>query len=278
MLETIYFTRHAFRSSFTVDHITGVYTAGAIKHPTNIPSDPPLTSYGVAQSKELADYICKLDPPVDIIYSSPFYRCLQTLKPTTERLFKEGRFSGGKIRIENGLGEFYGLAPFTHPTPPSIPILQSHFPDIDSTYTALETPDPNGELILDLHARVEKTLASIITALDNDPTKPKTLLICSHAATMIAAGRALTGKMPEDTDEDDFQCYTASLSRFERRKNAGAKNVVGVWDCVLNSETSFLSGGPERGWKFNGEESFVAFPETSSSTTAGKEGGEMPKL
>lgn len=64
---------------------------------------------------------------------------------------------------------------------------------------------------------------------------------------MIAIGRALTGKMPEDPDEDDFQCYTASLSRFQRNEKGG-KKVIGNWDCVLNSETGYLSGGAERGW------------------------------
>ena len=34
--------------------------------------------------------------------------------------------------------------------------------------------------------------------------KPRAILICTHAATMIAAGRALTGRMPEDFTEDDF--------------------------------------------------------------------------
>jgi transcription factor C subunit 7 len=94
---------------------------------------------------------------------------------------------------------------------------------------------------------VEKALDTIITALDNDPTQPKVLLICTHAATMIAIGRVLTGNLPDDLDEDDFQCYTASLSRFER-KGTEEKKAIGGWDCVLNSETGYLSGGAERGW------------------------------
>lgn len=61
---------------------------------------------------------------------------------------------------------------------------------------------------------------------------------------MIAAGRVLTGNIPDDLDEDDFQCYTASLSRFDRR----GEELVGNWECVKNADTSFLKGGPERGW------------------------------
>ena len=74
-----------------------------VKTPTGIPTDPPLTSKGVAQSKELAAYLCNIQPPIERVYSSPFYRCLQTLKPTTDRLFREGT-AKGKIRIDRGVG------------------------------------------------------------------------------------------------------------------------------------------------------------------------------
>jgi transcription factor C subunit 7 len=86
-----------------VDPHTGVYSPSLVKTPTGIPTDPPLTSKGVDQSKELAQYLAKIDPPVERIYSSPFYRCLQTLKPFTDALFKEGK-AVGKIRIDRGVG------------------------------------------------------------------------------------------------------------------------------------------------------------------------------
>ena len=91
-----------FRLNWDVNPHTGVYTA-SIRTPTGIPTDAPLAAHGQEQAAELAEYLCTIDPPIDRIYSSPFYRCLQTLKPTTERLFKEGR-GGGKIRIDRGVG------------------------------------------------------------------------------------------------------------------------------------------------------------------------------
>lgn len=108
-------------------------------------------------------------------------------------------------------------------------------------------PHAKGELILELHERVKRSITSIVKSLDADPGGPKTLLICTHAATMICLGRVLTGKMPKDLDEDDFQCYTASLSTFKRKKGQG-DGVAGNWDCIGNGETGFLSGGAERGW------------------------------
>lgn len=228
-----------------MDPQTGKYTASP-RTPTGIPTDPPLTAHGVAQSNELAHHLCSIDPPIDRIYSSPFYRCLQTLKPTTQRLFAEGR-AGGKVRLDRGLGEFFGKAHFTHPTPPDLSILSPFFENLDSEYASIHVPHENGELIVELHERVKSAIQRVIEEADSEPGSPKTLLICTHAATMIALGRILTGTMPEDPDEDDFQCYTASLSTFKRRRDH-PERVIGNWDCIGNAETHFLSGGAERGW------------------------------
>jgi transcription factor C subunit 7 len=109
-------------------------------------------------------------------------------------------------------------------------------------------PGSNGEMILELHERVKNALDHIITTLDNDPEQPKTVLLCTHAATMIAAGRVLTGMMPENLDEDDFKCFTAGLSKYVRRSFNPQRGIAENWNCELNSDTSFLSGGAERGW------------------------------
>lgn len=87
-----------------MDPQTGVYTASMARTPTGIPTDPPLTAKGVQQSRELANYLTKVEPPVDRIYSSPFYRCLQTLKPFSDAYFNEGKENRGKIRVDRGIG------------------------------------------------------------------------------------------------------------------------------------------------------------------------------
>jgi transcription factor C subunit 7 len=144
--------------------------------------------------------------------------------------------------------EFFGRADFEHPHPPTLQVLTHHFDYLDQDHVSTHIPSSKGEMIVELHERVRNALDHIITTLDNDPAQPKTLLICSHAATIIAAGRVLTGQMPDDPDTDDFQCFTAGLSKFVRKSTDPEKGVAGTWDCVLNSETSFLSGGAERGW------------------------------
>ena len=154
------------------------------------------------------------------------------------------------LRITADLGnrEFFGRANWEHPTPPTLQILSPHFEYLDQEYVSVHLPPRKGEMIVELHERVRKALDHIITTLDNEPEQPKTVLLCSHAATIIAAGRVLTGQMPDDPDEDDFQCFTAGLSKFVRRSTDPKKGVAGNWDCVLNSDTSYLSGGAERGW------------------------------
>ncbi|KAF2728303.1 phosphoglycerate mutase family protein [Polyplosphaeria fusca] len=256
MLEVIYVVRHAFRTNWTLDPVSGIYTSSN-RTPTGIPTDVPLSAHGVEQSRELADYLCTAEPAIDRIYSSPFSRCLQTLRPTTERLFGEGK-AGGKVRLERGVAEFFGRADFVHPSPPDLALLSPIFPDLDQEYTSTREPLPGGEMIRELHERISATFDDMISNLDSDASQPRAALVCTHAAVMIATGRVLTGQIPTDFDEDDFQCYTAGVSKFVRRTGSAT---VGDWKCVLNSETSFLSRGAERGWKFNGEESFVAFPD-----------------
>lgn len=112
----------------------------------------------------------------------------------------------------------------------------------------MHVPASKGEMIVELHARVRRALDHIVTTLDNDPEQPKTVLLCSHAATIIAAGRVLTGQMPNDLDEEDFLCFTAGLSKYVRKEAKPESGVAGNWVCELNSETSYLSGGAERGW------------------------------
>ncbi|PYH45717.1 phosphoglycerate mutase family protein [Aspergillus saccharolyticus JOP 1030-1] len=392
-LDTIYLTRHGHRLNWTIDYRTGTYHA-QFPTPTGNPADPTLTSHGVRQSHELAAHLASdsFRPKPFRIYCSPFYRCLQTIQPSVEalkelqqRTYPEDRSSATTataaaasesdiepladldVRIENGLGEWFGHTTFfEHPQPAPRTILSTHFPtllplpspvDIPSpspsssssttttnttvnppattTQTATRTtttttttphllPSPTGETISHLHNRVATTLAAIIRDVDaeiaaleaaqppHEPRTRKALLICSHAAPLIAMGRALTGHMPADPNTEDFLVFTAGLSTFRRRAAAaaatsneeseeslalapgtkvlrpgtevpnwrGGKGVAGGWDCVRNGDCGFLSQGAERGWHFNGEEGFDTGPmaaeearPTSSLDTTVADGG-----
>lgn len=124
-------------------------------------------------------------------------------------------------------------------------------------------------------ADVDAEVAALEENIPADQRTSKSILICSHAAPLIAMGRALTGNMPDDTSVEDFFVFTAGLSTFRRRGNSRnrdesrdrslladgtqfvrtrgvpgweGRGVGGGWDCVSNGDCSFLSGGAERGW------------------------------
>lgn len=173
--------------------------------------------------------------------------------------------------------------------------MHTHFPTLipanpEGKYTPLLHPSRRGETIAELHNRLATTLEGIIADVDAEiatleadlpaeKRSSKSLFICSHAAPLIAMGRVLTGRMPNDSSEEDFFVYTAGLSTFGRRsmgdgrkvradgrgshslaegtelvrvKNVpdweNGNGVGGGWDCVSNGDCSFLSGGAERGW------------------------------
>jgi transcription factor C subunit 7 len=127
-------------------------------------------------------------------------------------------------------------------------------------YTSALTPPVGGETIPALYERAVTVVQRVLDDCESSDG-PKAILICTHAALMIVLGRVLTGRIPEDPSVDDFQCFTASMSVYRRRRGPGraikearepeswkTTGVRGGWECEKNSDCSYLSGGPERGW------------------------------
>lgn len=271
-----------------MDPITGETTA-AVLSPTGIPADPPLTAHGVDQSNELAAHLAALEPPIDAVYSSPYYRCLQTISPFvalrndhSSRAPARGSAAAPlTIRPEKGLSEFYGVAPFDHPVPAETSFLKKLFPAVDAEYRSRVVPPRKGESIEALYQRVRSAVENVIEQCDAEGHRA--VVLCTHAAVVIALGRVLTGNIPEAVDVDDFGAYTCGVSVFRRPKtdsrpesreqdetakqpdakaagngcartshdSSGAKaeaRRTGNWICDANSDCSFLSGGQERGW------------------------------
>ncbi|KAI8947663.1 RNA polymerase III transcription initiation factor complex component [Xylaria longipes] len=223
-LEVIYVVRHGFRSSWSVDHVTGNYTP-YLRSPTGLPTDPALTSHGVEQADELARHLLGVYPPIDQVYSSPYYRCLQTISPFISQHnaalsnaslsndnVPRGRLS---IRVESGLSEWYGRAPFEHPTSASLNDLNTLFADIDANYVSSPAPRRHGESIPQLYERVASCMQAVITQCDQEGKRA--VLISTHAAVVIALGRVLTRKIPEDASVEDFGAFTCGLSMYRRQ-------------------------------------------------------------
>jgi transcription factor C subunit 7 len=222
---------------------------------------------------------------VDRIYSSPFYRCLETINPLADLLDLP-------ILCENGIGEWYGLARFDHPSPAPPELLHSFFPRVRTAYNPVIVPSTKGEPIAEIHDRVAYALARIIEACDEEWRTEgkgvKTVLLVGHAASNIAMGRALVGD-----PNADVKTGTCSLSVYRRRSPSpvvraplpvpseetpipetgwrGGRGVGGGWVQVLNGDCGFLTNGEERNWWFQGDESWD-FPVVKEGMN-GAEGG-----
>lgn len=101
--------------------------------PTGIPADPVLAEHGLDQAAELAAHLKALadsgSRPVQQIYSSPYYRCLQTATPTSKAL-------GLKVFVDHGASEWLNRQYEISPKPASTKTLvENHFPElIDASY------------------------------------------------------------------------------------------------------------------------------------------------
>lgn len=259
-----------------------------LRSPTGKPADPALTAHGVEQARELGERLLTVDPPIERVYSSLYYRCLQTVEPFVRKATATATLP--PVRGETGIGEWYGAADFEHPVPETPEALSSHFPAmIDTAYTPAVVPGRKGEGISELHDRIAATMRALVAECDRDGVRA--ILLCSHAATVIALGRVLTGNMPDNIGVEDFGAFTCGLSVYRRRKQAGqggsggiagagsttdqghsedndggranagsadpqiggmdwrgGRGVAGGWECELDSDCSHLSQGAERGW------------------------------
>jgi len=120
------------------------------------------------------------------------YRCIQTIAPLAKALDLP-------IYLDEGIGEWYGLLHHSsspdHPVPVSVENWPKYFPDV--AFRTGETGivgNRRGETMAEIHQRVERALKVIITRADGEGLD--TIILCTHAATNIALGRALV-KDPE---------------------------------------------------------------------------------
>ncbi|KAF5356214.1 hypothetical protein D9756_003799 [Leucocoprinus leucothites] len=239
-LEKIYIARHG---------LTGSPPPGK-KSPTGLPRDPPLAAYGETQAKELADYFLNLpeDERPTAIFSSPYYRCLQTSQPTAKAL-------NLPIYVEHGLSEWYSpVAPGTglHPRPASATSLKSYFPEIDPQWSSLWYPSQKGEDVSEVHDRSDGFLGVFAPELDRFfEGKHQRILLVSHAATVITLVRSLVG-----VRELPLRVGCCSLSELITKPQENGlvpnngKKVIGAWKPIKLADGSHLEKGASREWGF----------------------------
>lgn len=175
--------------------------------------------------------------------NSPLYRCLQTATPLANALDLP-------ISIEHGVGEFYlSITRGLHPRALQASELVQHCPRIDPLHQSLVYPSQRGESMVGVHDRANDVLTKLISQVERNDTQNeiKHVVIFTHAATLIAMGRALTN------DPDlPIRSGTCSIGKYKRLLTAkDQRGGLGIWEQTMNGETSFLEGGEERHWEFS---------------------------
>ncbi|KAF8445983.1 histidine phosphatase superfamily [Boletus edulis BED1] len=235
MVETIYVARHGFRANW----VTSSWTT-----PTGLARDPPLAAYGETQAVELASYLGLLpkDKQPSAIFSSPYYRCLQTSKPVAERLFLP-------IYIEHGLSEWYSpVVPGTglFPRPKRAIELRAMLPEISPSWNTVEIdpswrsiwlPPRKGEDLEGIQARMSDFLVRFIYQIETRPDMchHKNILLLSHAAPIITMCRHLLAqpKLP-------LRVGCCTLSQFSRGRDT-ASGQGSSWEAVLLASSAHLT-------------------------------------
>lgn len=238
-LRTVYIVRHGYRADWLPPPLP--------TWPTGIASDPPLAPHGVDQAKQLAEYIAhKSKPRPQVIFLSPFYRCVETATPTAEIL-------GLPIYLERGLGEWYKPHKIVD-IPPTIEQLRPYFSHLsDDWLWDTQIPSLKGETEEQIYARCKEFWRKFIPKFETKFPEVEAIMLVSHAATKIALGMALLDYKnvreflrPEHGGDGKtlrIEAGTCSLDKF-------LMNKLHKWMIDYVAKTEFLKGGCEMNWHF----------------------------
>lgn len=201
MVDTVWLSRHGHRMD-TED----VEAVARSSHPL----DPSLSPTGVRQAEALGRRL--MQEEIQMIFSSPFLRCLETAHGVAQAL-------GLPIQIENGLGEF--LSPKWFPNMPELrtdDYIDSRM-EVNRDYQSVghsEFPEDFQEL----NQRVAVTINAIVQQHSGQ------ILVIGHGASVVSAIQALSDVAPQG-------CEPCHLSKVVRT-NEG-------WKLEMDGDGSHLT-------------------------------------
>lgn len=200
--------------------------------PTNLRNDPPLSQLGREQAQELAHYLKTKN--INRIYSSPFYRVLETVYPLVQE-------TNIPLYIDYAMAEWYGLSHARYLPCAPLETLKQLFPKLDIEHHTSSIPLPTDiETAAQFHARVKKGIDILMAQLDAEKEPPHTVLLSGHAASAIGAVRALL-----NDPHYYVHCGTCSLTHLVRQPDDL------TWKIIENGDCSHLSQGEQRSWMFS---------------------------
>lgn len=280
-VKTIYIARHGYRSNWLPN---GPYPPP----PTGVDSDVPLAAHGVQQAQELAHYIMSIpdaDKP-ELLFSSPFYRCVQTIYPTSELLDVD-------ITIERGLGEWFKPDRDVVPVPTSVQEMQKLFVNkktkLEPEMWSTVIPNTNGETEELIRVRCHEFWPLFIQKIEKEYPDCEKIMLCTHAATKIALGMNLLGfsDLKESIDDkgSTIRSGACSIDKYELLFDGDASDnfYEKNWVLTMNGNTQFLSAGEEMHWDFRngfeaGSDADIAYRRKLQESKEGKQDPNNTKM
>lgn len=247
VVRTIYIARHGYRSNWLPQ---GPYPLP----PTGVDSDVPLAKHGIDQAKELAHYILSLGNQPELIFSSPFFRCIETSEPIADILELP-------INVDTGLGEWYKPDREVIPIPAPLESLENFFPQkLNKNWESTVIPSNKGETEEDLYLRCKIFWPKFINQVEREFPNVETILLVTHAASKASLGMNLLGfsnwREPLDEDGNIIRSGSCSLDKFELVPSTNDEGEETVpfesrqWRMTMNGNTEFLTKGEEMNWDY----------------------------
>lgn len=241
-LKNIYIVRHGYRSNWLPPD-------QQLPNPTGIVSDAQLAPHGVDQAKQLAHFVAsKLPEKPQMLFCSPFFRCVQTLAPIADALDLD-------VNLDRGVGEWFKHDRGEIPIPITPAEMSGFFPEVRESWDwKTVVPSELGETEEEIFMRCTQFWKKFIPKLTRLHPEVENILIATHAATKIALGMSLMGYQnnrqflkPEDTGDGEttrIMAPTCSLDMYSLDPKSGN------WHMHINGCTDFLKDGAEMNWHF----------------------------
>ena len=242
-LKTIYIIRHGYRSNWLPEN-------EQLPILTGVDSDPQLAPHGVEQSKQLAKFISgELSPKPELLFSSPMYRCVQTVNPTALALDLD-------IFIEFGIGEWFKRNRGQIPRPLEARDMKKYFSRVSERWDShTMTPSQEGETEEEIFKRCAEFWPKFIPKVEQRFPNVECILLLGYAASKITLGMTLMGyknnrdylKAEDNGDGKTtrIQAGTCSLDQYKLDESTGK------WHLKINGETSYLQNGTEMNWDYS---------------------------
>lgn len=176
--------------------------------------DSPLSDNGHVQAQKLAERL--LQEPIDLIFSSPYYRALQTAHPVAEALDLP-------LYVEHGIGEWLGRSMMSSEPNITPPFQRRHeFPMLEFSHNPRVIPH-YPESVTQCFERLEKAVTELLDRYEGN------LLLVGHGRTVTGIAHRLVGK-----PESQFKYEQAGITKLTLEDD-------GAWTVRLNSDVAHLT-------------------------------------